>query len=105
MRYETLIYFQRIIPGEYDKTTGDYSRESIQEVPKYAAVMDTGAQMLQLVYGKLKQGSLTIQIQGRHDLPFDKIRLGNKQYQVDSVRNLRSKQVFVVSEVQSWALP
>lgn len=100
MRYDTLIHFQRITPGKYDTSTGDYGKETIQEVHKYASVMDTGAQMLQLVYGKLKQGSLTIQIQGQCGFFFDRIRVGKKCYQVDSVRNLRTKQVFVVSEVQ-----
>lgn len=100
MRYDTLIYFQKIIPGEYDKKTGNYVDDQVEEVRSYASVMDTGAETMRLVYGTIRQGSLTIQLQNQCTKPFDRIRVGQKIYQVDSRRNLRTKQIFVVSEVQ-----
>ena len=100
MRYDTLIYFQKIIPGEYDKKTGNNVDDQVEEVRSYASVMDTGAETMRLVYGTIRQGSLTIQLQNQCTKPFDRIRVGQKIYQVDSRRNLRTKQIFVVSEVQ-----
>ena len=100
MRYDTAIYFQQITQGAYNRNTGDYGAETVKESRQYASVMDTSAVMLQIVYGKVKQGSLTIQIQEHYNQPFEWIRIGNKRYQVDSVKTLRSKQIFVVSEVQ-----
>lgn len=100
MRYDTLIYFQKIIPGEYDKKTGNYVDDQVEEVRSYTSVMDTGAETMRLVYGTIRQGSLTIQLQNQCTKPFDRIRVGQKIYQVDSRRNLRTKQIFVVSEVQ-----
>lgn len=100
MRYDTPIYFQKIIPGEYDKKTGNYVDDQVEEVRSYASVMDTGAETMRLVYGTIRQGSLTIQLQNQCTKPFDRIRVGQKIYQVDSRRNLRTKQIFVVSEVQ-----
>ena len=50
--------------------------------------------------GEIRQGSLSIQIQGHYAGDFDWIRIGSKVYSVDDSRNLRTKQTFVVSEVQ-----
>ena len=100
MRYDTPICFQRITPGEYDPDTGNYADDIVEETQRYASIMDTGAVMLKLVYDGPKQGSLTIQIQNHYTEPFDRIRVGEKVYSVDYSRELRTKHVFVVSEVQ-----
>ena len=55
---------------------------------------------MKLLYGKISQGSLTIQLQNHYDDPFDRIRIGEKLYTVDMSRRLRTKQIYVVSEVQ-----
>ena len=72
----------------------------MEETQRYASIMDTGAVMLKLVYDGPKQGSLTIQIQNHYTEPFDRIRVGENVYSVDYSRELRTKHVFVVSEVQ-----
>lgn len=66
---------------------------------KSASVMDTGTNTMMLVYSGIKEGSLTIHLQNHYDRPFDRIRVGNKTYGVDFSRKLRTKQVYVVSEV------
>lgn len=100
MRYDTPIFFQTVVQGKYDKKTGNYADDRIIEVRRYASVMDTGAEAMRLVYGTIRQGSLTIQLQNQYAKPVDRIRVGQKIYQVDSRRDLRTKQTFVVSEVQ-----
>lgn len=100
MRYDTPIYFQRITPGEYEADIGNYADDTVEETPRYASVMNTGEETLRLVYDGPKQGSLTIQIQNHYTEPFDRIRVGEKVYSVDYSRELRTKHVFVVSEVQ-----
>ena len=100
MRYDTQICFQRITPGEYDPDTGNYADDIVEETLRYASVMNTGEDTLRLVYDGPKQGSLTIQIQNHYTEPFDRIRVGEKVYSVDYSRELRTKHVFVVSEVQ-----
>lgn len=99
MRFDTPIYFQRVL-RDYDASTGNYGVSSLVEESRRASVTDSGAQTLMLVYGGLKQGSLTIRLQRPYDKPFDRIRIGEKFYHVDMKRNLRLKQTFVVSEVQ-----
>lgn len=97
MRYDKPIFFQSTEPGEYDPLTGDYGDDTISEVKKYASVTDTGTETLRLVYGAIKQGSFTIRLQQPYKKPFDRIRIGEKLYQVDFARKSRA---FVVSEVQ-----
>lgn len=99
MRYDTPVYFQRVTSGEYDPETGNYGEDAVSETQKYASVMDTGTEMLKIVYGNIRQGSLTVQLQNHYKKPFDRIRVGDKAYCVDYTRKLRTKHIFVVSEV------
>lgn len=100
MRYDTPIYFQKITQGAYNPDTGNYGSDNVTETLRYASVMDTGRETLRLVYGEIRQGSLSIHIQGHYADAFDRIRVGSRVYSVDDSRNLRTKQTFVVSEVQ-----
>jgi len=100
MRYNTPVYFETYAPGAYDEETGNYADDVISETKRYASVMDTQTQTLNIVYGEIRQGSLTIQLQQPYMGVYDLIRVGEKRYRTDYFRNLRNKQVFVVSEVQ-----
>lgn len=100
MRYDTPIYFQSVQEGEYDDTTGNYSDSVVVETEVMASVMDTQTEAMKLIYGDIRQGSLTLTVQNHYPDPFDSIRVGDKIYRVDRSRNLRVKQTFIVSEVQ-----
>lgn len=100
MRCDTEVFFQSIVPGEYDEATGDYGDDIASEEKRYASVTDTGTETMNLVYGSIKQGSKTVRLQTHYKKPFDRIRIGNALYRVDFERKLRTKHVFVVSEVQ-----
>lgn len=100
MRYDRPIFFQCITPGEYDASTGNYGEDTVTEVKRYASVTSSGVETLQLVYGELRQGSLTIRLQQHYKDLFDRIRIGSKLYRVDLSRKMRNGHTFVVSEVQ-----
>lgn len=100
MRFDVPIYFQRIQPGEYEESSGDYGPDSVSEDKRYGNVTDAGRDTLNLVYGKLRQGCKVIRLQTHYDKVFDRIRIGERVYQVDFSRKLKIKQVFIVSEVQ-----
>lgn len=100
MRYDTDIYFQRVIPGEYDQATGNYKEDTVTETKRSASVTDTGVETMNLIYGGIKQGICTIQLQNHYKDVFDRIRIGEKLYRVDFARTLRVKHIFIVSEVQ-----
>ena len=99
MRFDTPIYFQRVKKGAYNANTGNYDAETVEEEQRLASKTDSGTQTMLLVYGKLKQGSLTVCIQNAYNKPFDYIRIGEKRYTVDTQRLLRIKQTFIISEV------
>ena len=97
MRYVTPVYFQHVTAGAYNTDTGNYGEDKLREEKRYASVTDTGADTLTLVYGAIKQGSLTIRLQRPYKEPFNNIRVGEKIYRVDQERHQKA---FVVSEVQ-----
>ena len=99
MRFDTPIYFECIQQGEYDTSTGNYGEDTTKEL-RYAAVTDSTTATMTVVYGELKQGSLTVRLQNHYTKPFDRIRIGEKAYRVDRERKLRQKHTFIVSEVQ-----
>lgn len=100
MRYDKEIRFRRLVPGSYDRTTGNYLPDAPEDVTAWASVMDTKTETLQMVYGGIIQGSLTVHIQNIHEEPFDQILIGGRAYRVDFSRILRGiRQVFIVSEV------
>lgn len=100
MRFDTPIYFRRLTQGAYNETTGNYDDDTVAETEVMASVMDTQTETMKLVYGDIRQGSLTLTIQNHYDQTFDNIRVGDKVYRVDRTRRLRVKQSFIVSEVQ-----
>ena len=100
MRFDTPVYFQRVISGDYDATTGNYGPDVVHETKIYASVTNTGTETLKIVYGGLKQNSLTLRLQNHYNAPYDRIRINDKLYNVDRSRKLRIKHTFVVSEVQ-----
>lgn len=100
MRFDTPIYFQRVQAGELDENTHNYGEDTIVETKVYASVSTTATETLKIVYGDIKQNSLTIRLQMPYKTAFDRIKVGEKFYKVDSAKQLRNKQVFVVSEVQ-----
>ena len=100
MRFDTPIYFQRILSGEYDTATGNYLEDTVTEAQKWACVTDVGAQTQHIVFGELREDSLILRLQTPYTEAFDRIRIGDNFYAVDVKRNLRFKQVFVVHEVQ-----
>lgn len=99
MRYDTPVFFQRI-KTDYDEATGDYNVSVTEEEKRFASVTASSIETLNLVYGELKQGSLTVRLQNHYSKPFDRIRIGEKVYMVDSARPLRIKYTLVVSGVQ-----
>lgn len=99
MRFDTPIYFERIRQGDYDTSTGNYGEHTEKE-RRDAAVTASTTETMTVVYGAMKQGSLTVVLQNHYTKPFDQIRIGEKAYRVDRQRKLRVKHTFVVSEVQ-----
>jgi len=100
LRFDKPIFIQNITRGEYDAVTGNYGADTIEEVQRFASVTHSGTDTLNLVYGEIRQGSLTIRLQNHYDGPVERVRVGDRIYRVDFRRQLRTKETLVVSEVQ-----
>ena len=98
MRYSTPIYFVKEGEDEYDYATGDYIATEPIKHEAWANVSDTGTERMQLIYGALKQGAITVRIQGKYDETFDYIEADGKEYNVDAFRIFMNDQAFNLSE-------
>lgn len=100
MRFDTEVCFVKVYSGSYNTETGDYDTGTTRKEYNLASVMDATEEAMQLTYGNVKQGALVVIIQGERPEPFDYIEIGEKKYRADSIRQLRRRTTFVVSEVQ-----
>ena len=98
MRYDTRIYFVKEGEEEYDYATGDYIATEPIKHEAWANVSDTGTERMQLIYGALKQGAITVRIRGKYEKEFDYILVDDKKYNVDAFRTFRNDQAFNLSE-------
>ena len=98
MRYSVPIYFVKETEPVYDYETGDYVDGEPIKHEAWANVSDTGTERMQLIYGALKQGAITVRIVGKYDKEFDYIEVEGKKYNVDAFRTFRNDQAFNLSE-------
>lgn len=99
MRYDKCVYFVKDGEATYDAATGNYTEEDPVKTLRMASVMDTSTETMRLLYGEIRQGSLTIQLQNHYDAAFNRIEYDGQAYAVDLHRRLRTKDTYVVSEV------
>lgn len=99
MRYDKKIYFVKEGEDEYDYATGNYVTTEPIKHEAWANVSDMGTQRQTLIFGGLKQGALTVRIQGKYEKPFDYIEHDGKTHKVENTRTFRNDQVFEVSEI------
>lgn len=103
MRCDTQIYFvtdgmRELVTDPTSENYGGYTESAATAVGRLADVTDTQATTQQLVYGKLREGSVTVRLNGHHLEPFDHIRIGSVLYDVDAKRHLRHRSVFICHE-------
>lgn len=101
MRYDKKIYFVKNGADTYDQTTGNYTEADPVETMRMASVAASTLNTMRLVYGEIRQGSITVHLQNHYSDAFDRIRIGSKYYAVDYKRTLRVKEAYVCSEVQA----
>lgn len=99
MRYDQCVYFVKDGEATYDQTTGNYIDAEPVKTPCMASVMDTSTETMRLIYGEIRQGSLTIHLQNHYEAAFNRIEYRGKAYAVDLHRRLRVKDTYIVSEV------
>ena len=98
MRYDKRIYFVKEGEEVYDYDTGDYVTTEPIKHEAWANVSDTGTERMQLIYGALKKGAITVRIREKYEKEFDYILVDDKKYNVDAFRTFRNDQAFNLSE-------
>lgn len=102
MRYGRKVWFVNEAESVYDETTGDYTDPVVERIFRNASISTTGEEAQNMLYGKIKEGALTILIQNTVEAPFQYMEVdeeGNK-YLVDNKRKTRRGLVLRVSESQ-----
>ena len=99
MRYDQTIYFCKENGSVYNAATGDYSEGTTVKTARAGAVTNVSETMQNLVYGKMKDKAIAVQIRQHYSEPFDYIEFHGQKYGVDFSRKLRRKHTFVASEV------
>lgn len=100
MRFDKEVIFIKKGEKVYDRNTGDYNTGEPVRTPVLASVNDTGINTLNIVYGNVKQDSITVTLQNHYEDAFDLIEFEGRPYRVDRRIRLRVKDSFVCSEVQ-----
>lgn len=103
MRYAEPVWFCKV-SKTYNASTGDYIDGEPVKSPVYASIINTSIDTMNIVYGSIKQGSLTIQLQNHYDQPFDYIECRGKRYRVDIREPKAQKDVFIISEDVAWPI-
>lgn len=100
MRYDEKVLILTRIEGSYDEKTGNYAEDTYEEKEVFGAVSNTTDSMMQIVYGQLNQGSITIHLQNHYKKPFDLVEVRGKRYKVDNRTLYKVKEMMVLSEVK-----
>lgn len=98
MRFDTPVKFVKYA-DVYDASTGNYTTSVLSEAVRYASVDATTEQMMTLVYGGVRQDSITARLQNHFTGEYDEIIVGGKAYRVDYRSPKRVKDVFVLSRI------
>ena len=96
MRYDTKAVFQ-LVEDVYD-SNGDYTESVAEEHTEYASIVNTDIQTMHLVYGEIRQGSITMHLQNHIGYAFNRVVIDGKPYTVDDKLPLRVKVAYILSE-------
>lgn len=99
MRYDVKAHFQQV-EEQYNTITGDYAEEVVEDHIEYVAVQGTDIQTMHILYGGIRQGSITLHLQNFVGYAFNRVVIDNVPYVVDDAIDLRVKKVYILSQWQ-----
>ena len=101
MRYDSLISFVKGGSEVYNPDTGDYITSEPVNVTKWANVSDANGEIVNLLYGTLKQTAKVIRLNEVYKDSFDYILVGEPKFILAMpAKHFRSESVFTVGESQ-----
>lgn len=99
MRYDVKAQFQQV--EEQYQSNGDYAETVVEEHIEYVAVTATDFETMHIIYGGIRQGSITIHLQNFVGYPFNRVVIDNVPYVVDDAIDLRVKKIYILSQWQN----
>ena len=96
MRYDKEILIQRV--DDVYTENGNYEETVLYEYKVYGSVVATDIDTLRLVYGEIRQNTLTVHVQNHIDVVFNRMLIDGVPYAVDHKINQRVKQACVISQ-------
>lgn len=96
MRYDTKVMFQQV-ENTY-LSNGDYAETVAEEHIEYASIQNTDIQTMHLVYGEIRQGSITLSLQNYVGYTFNRVVINGVKYTVDQAIDLRVKKAYILSQ-------
>lgn len=99
MRYDKRVYFVKETKSTRNPD-GTWTKPTLIKEPRWANVSDQGTERMNLLYGGLRQGALTVRIQNGYNQPFDYMEVDGRRYNVDHRKTFRRDAAFEVSERQ-----
>lgn len=96
MRYDTKVMFQQV-ENTY-LSNGDYAETVAEEHIEYASIQNTDIQTMHLVYGEIRQGSVTLSLQNYVGYTFNRVVINGVKYTVDQAIDLRVKKAYILSQ-------
>lgn len=96
MRYDTKAVFQLV--EETYQANGDYAETVAEQHTEYCAIQSTDIQTMHLVYGAIRQGSITMHLQNPVGYTFNRVVIDNVPYVVDQKIPFRVKTAYILSE-------
>lgn len=98
MRYDTKALFQ-YVEDDYD-SIGDYAETVKEEHTEYVSIASTDIQTMHLIYGEIRQGSITMHMQNYVPYAFNRVVINDVKYSVDQAFDLRFKKAYILSQCQ-----
>lgn len=101
MRYDSLISFVKEGSEVYDPNTGDYIASEPVSIEKWANVSDANGEIVNMLYGTLKQTAKVIRLNEVYKDSFDYILVGEPKFILAMpAKHFRHESVFTVGESQ-----
>ena len=98
MRYDKKVTFVKETGDKYNYSTGNYESGELELEERFCDITDTGAETMNLLYGKVVQGAKTVRVKTQLYDIFDYLIIDGKKYQIQMVQTFRHEQSYHVVE-------
>lgn len=100
MRCDQIIYLCQNGRSKYNDKTGDYETSEPIKIKRYAHINDMGDEKMNMLFGKLTEGALTVRLNAPYADKVDYIEYKGTKYEIKQRKKLGTKESFHVAKAQ-----